>query len=127
LIELLWATLLRDGLRALWRWARKILRRVEEGQLLLFALFEDVDGADEAGLVEEDARPIEQEPDDAQVNDDGDVDRFAESGFGAFVVERVEQVDELMLFEFAIAAGAHLDGRDRRRGVGRYLEGGHGL
>jgi hypothetical protein len=32
-----------------------------------------------------------------------------------------------MLFEFAVAAGAHLDGLVGRRGVGRGLEGGHGL
>jgi hypothetical protein len=32
-----------------------------------------------------------------------------------------------MLFEFAVAAGAHLDGLGGRRGVGRCLERGHGL
>ena len=100
---------------------------VEEGQLLLLALLEDVDGADEARLVEEDTRTVEEEPGDAKVNDDGDVDGLAESCFGAFVVEGVEQMDELMLFEFTVAAGAHLDGLGRRRGVGRGLEGGHGL
>jgi hypothetical protein len=105
----------------------KILRRVEERQLLLLALFEDVDRADEARLVEEDPRTIEEEPDYAQVNDDRDVDGLAEAGFGALVVERVEQVDELVLFKFAVTAGAHLDRRNGRRGVGRYLEGGHGL
>ena len=120
-------TLLGDGLGGFLGRVGKVLRCVEEGQLLLLAIFEDVDGADELGLVEEDAWAIKQEPDDAQVNDDGDVDGLAELGFGALVVERVEQVDELMLFEFAVTAGAHLDGWDGRRGVGRYLEGGHGL
>jgi hypothetical protein len=76
--------------------------------------------------VEEDARTVEQEPDDPHVDDDGDVDGFAEACFGAFVVERVEQVDELMLFEFAVAAGPHLNGLGGRRGVGRCLEGGRG-
>jgi hypothetical protein len=32
-----------------------------------------------------------------------------------------------MLFKFAEAASANLNGLDGRRGVGRYLEGGHGL
>jgi hypothetical protein len=32
-----------------------------------------------------------------------------------------------MLFEFTKAASAHLDRLGRRRGVGRCLEGGHGL
>ena len=94
---------------------------------LLVALLEDVDRADEPRLVEEDARTVEEEPDDPKVNDDGDVDGLAEACFGAFIVERVEQMDELMLFEFAVAAGAHLDGLGGRRGVGRCLEGGHGL
>ena len=117
--------LLRDGL---WPWSqlREIRRVVEEGDLLV-ALLQDVDGADELGLVEEDARAVEEEPDDSEVNDDGDVDGFAETCFGAFVVERVEQMDELMLFEFAVAAGPHLDGLSGRGGVGRCLEGGHGL
>ena len=120
-------SLLGDRLGGFLGWVRKILRRVEERQLLLLAVFEDVDRTDEARLVKEDPRAIEEEPGDAQVNDDRDVDGLAEAGFGALVVERVEQVDELVLFEFAVTAGAHLDGRDRRRGVGRYLEGGHGL
>ena len=79
----------------------EVLGCVEEGQLLLVALLEDVDGADELRLVEEDARAVEEEPDDPQVDDDRDVDGLAEACFGALVVERVEQVDQLMLFEFA--------------------------
>ena len=63
LIELLGRGLLRYrfGLR---RELGQILGRVEEGELLLFALLENVDGADKARLVEEDARSVEQEPDD---------------------------------------------------------------
>ena len=95
--------------------------------MLLFALFEDVDGTDEARLVEEDTGAVEEEPDDSHVNDDGDVDGRAEACFGAFVVERVEQVDKFVLFEFTVAAGAHLDGLGGGCGVGRCLEGGHGL
>ena len=116
---------LRDCL-GLWRRPATDLGRVEEGQLLV-ALLEHVDGADQARLMEEDARAVEEEPDDPQVNDDRDVDGLAEARLGAFIVERVEQMDELMLFEFAVAAGAHLDGLGGRRGVGRSLEGGHGL
>ncbi len=77
--------------------------------------------------MEEDARAVEEEPDDSHVNDERDVDGLAEARFRAFIVERIEQMDQLMLFEFAIAAGAHLDGLGGRRGVGRSLEGGHGL
>jgi hypothetical protein len=36
-------------------------------------------------------------------------------------------VDKLMLFEFAVATGAHLEGLGWRCGVGWGLEGGHGL
>ena len=95
--------------------------------MLLIALFEHVDRTDKARLMKEDARSVEEEPDDSQINDDGDVDGLAEARFGAFVVERVEQMNELMFFEFAEATGAHLDGLGRRCGVGRCLEGGHGL
>ena len=116
---------LRSG-PGLWREPGQVLRGIEEGQLLI-ALLEHVDGADETRLVEEDARAVEEKPDDREVNDDGDVDGLAEARFGAFVVERVEQVNQLMFFEFAVAAGAHLDGLGRGCGIGRGLEGGHGL
>ena len=127
LIELLRVALLGYG-PGFWCKAGQILGRVEEGQLLV-ALLENVDGADQARLVKEDARTVEQEPDDSHIDDHGDVDRLAKACFGAFVVERVEQMDQLMLFEFAVAAGAHLDGLGGRRGVGRCLDGvhGHGL
>ncbi len=52
--------------------------------------------------MEEDARTVEEKPDDSQVNDDGDIDGFAEAGLGAFIVERVEKMNQLMLFEFAV-------------------------
>ena len=68
------------------------------------------------------AGAVEEEPDDGQVDDDGDVDGLAEAGPGAFIVEGVEQVNELVLFEFAEAAGAHLYGFVRRCGFGRSLE-----
>ena len=77
--------------------------------------------------MEEDLRAVEEEPGDSHVNDDGDVDGLAEASLGAFIVEGVEQMDHLMLFEFAIAAGSHLDGLGGRCGVGRSLERGHGL
>ena len=125
MIQLLGVTLLGDRFGGPGR-TGQVFWLVEEGELLV-ALLEDFDGTDEARLVEEDARAVEEEPDDAQVNDDGDVDGLAEACLGTLVVERVEQVDELMLFEFAEAAGAHLDGLSGRCGVGRGLEGGHGL
>jgi hypothetical protein len=77
--------------------------------------------------MEEDTGTVEKEPDDPEVDDDRDVDGLAESRFGAFVVERVEQMDKLMFFEFTVTAGAHLDGLGGWCGVGRCLEGGHGL
>ena len=79
--------------------------------------------------MEDDLRAIEYEPANSQPDDDRDVDGFAESGFGSLVVERVEKVDQFMLFEFAVAVGTHLDGRGagRRAGFGRSLERRHEL
>jgi hypothetical protein len=119
LIELLGGAFLGDCL-GLWCKPGQILGRVEEGQLLV-AFLENVDGTDQTRLVEEHTRTVEQEPDDPQINDDGDVDGLAEACFGAFVVKRIEQMDQLVLFEFAVTAGPHLDGLGRRRGVWRYL------
>jgi hypothetical protein len=125
LIELLSWALLRYGFGPRCK-PRQIFGGVEEGQLFV-TLFEDVDGADEAWLVKEHPRTIEQEPDDPHINDDGDVDRLSEARLGAFVVERVEQMNELMLFEFAVPAGPHLDRLVGQGGFGRCLEGGHRL
>jgi hypothetical protein len=72
--------------------------------------------------MEEDARAVEEEPPDGQVDDDRDVDGLAEASFGTLVVEGVEQVNELVFVEFAEAAGAHLEGLIRRCGFGRGLE-----
>jgi len=72
--------------------------------------------------MEEDSGAIEEEPADGQIDDDGDVDGLAEARFRAIVIEGVEQVDELVLFEFAVAASAHLDGLIGRCGFGRSLE-----
>jgi len=96
-----------------------VRRIIEAGQL---ALFEHLCGANKTGLMKENARAIEEEPADGQVDDDRDVDRLAETGFGTLVVEGVEKVNELVLFEFAEATGAHLDGLIGRCGFGRGLE-----
>jgi hypothetical protein len=78
--------------------------------------------------VKDDAGAVEEEPGDGGVDQDGDVDGFTEASFGAFIVEGVEEMDELVLVEFAEATGAHPDGRrSGLGGVGRRLERGHGL
>ena len=78
---------------------------------LLVVLLHRGDGIAVLRYVEEDARAIEQEPADDQPDDDGDVDGLAEAGARALVVERVDQVDELVLLKLAETAGADLDGR----------------
>ena len=103
-----------------------VLRHVKVGEVLL-PLLEDVHGVDDAGLVEDDLRAVEDEPGEGHADDDGDVDGLAEASFGLLVVDGVEQVDDLMLFEFSEAAASHLDGRGGRSGVGRRFERGHGL
>ncbi len=105
-----------------------VIRHVEVGELPV-AFFEDVGGIDEAGLVEDDLRAIEHKPTDSQPDDDRDVDGFAESGLRSVVVERVEKVNELMLFEVAVAVGTHPGGRGAGRlsGVRGSLERGHEL
>ena len=116
----------RESFRGFRRESGKVLRGVEEGQLL-FALLENVDGADEAGLMKQYPGSVKEEPDDCHVNDEGDVDGLAKASLGALVIEGVEKMNQFMLFEFAVAAGAHLNGRIGGCGVGRRLEGGHGL
>jgi len=105
-----------------------VLGHVEVGELLI-AFFEDIGGIDEAGLVEDDLRAVEHEPANGEPDDDRDVDGFAEAGLGALVIKRVEEVNQLMLFEVAIAVGTHRDGRfaGRLSGVRRSFERGHEL
>ena len=99
----------------------QVCRVFETGQLLV-ALFEYFGGTDETRLMKEDAGAIEEEPGDGQVDDDRDVDGLAEAGFGALVVEGVQQVNEFVLVEFSEAAGAHLYRLVGRCGFGRSLE-----
>ena len=103
-----------------------VLGDIEEGELFV-ALLEDVGGIDEAGLVEDDLGTVEDEPADGQPDDDGDVDGFAEARFGALIVEGIEEMNELVLFENAVAVRTHLDGCTGRGGVGRRLERRHEL
>jgi hypothetical protein len=126
LVELLGVALLGNGLGGLRSRAGQVFGRVEEGQLFI-AFLENVNWTDKARLVEEDPRAVEEKPDDTQVNDDGDVDRFAKARFGAFVVEGVEKMDKLMFLKLTVTACAHLHGMSGRRGVGWRLEGGHRL
>ncbi len=104
-----------------------VLRNIEEGELFV-ALLENVGGIDETRLVEDDLGTVEDEPADGQPDDDGDVDGFAEARTGALIVEGVEEMNELVLFENAVAVRTHLDGcTGRRCGIGRRLERGHEL
>ena len=82
---------------------------LEKGQLLVVLLHQG-DGVDVARLMPEDAGAVKEEPGDGEPDDDGDVDGLAEAGAGTLVVERIEQVDDLMLLQFAVAAGAQLEG-----------------
>jgi len=81
---------------------------LEEGQLLVMLLHQG-DGVDVARLMPEDAWAVEKEPGESEVDDDGDVDGLAEAGAGTLVVERIEQMDDLMLLEFSVTAGAQLE------------------
>ena len=65
--------------------------------------------------MEDDLWAIEYEPADCQPDNNRDVDGFAEPGLRSVVVERVEKVDELVLFEIAVAVGTHPDGRSAGR------------
>lgn len=100
-----------------------ILRHVEVGEIL-FTVLQDVHWIDDARLVEEHARAVEEEPGDGEIDDDGDVDGLAEACTGALIVEAVEEVDELVFFKFSVASGAYLRGLG---GVGRCLYGWHRL
>ncbi len=102
-----------------------VLRHVEVRHLLAF--FQDVHRIDETGLMEEHARPIEDEPAQRQIDDDRDVDGFAEASLGAFIVQRIQKMNDFMLFQFSKPAGANLYRRTRRRGTGRSFERGHWL
>jgi hypothetical protein len=60
--------------------------------------------------MEEDAGAVEEEPGEGEEEEGGDVDGFAEACACALLVERIEEVDNLVLFELAVAAGADLYG-----------------
>lgn len=78
--------------------------------------------------MEDDLRSVEHEPADGQPDDEGDVNRLPESRLGALVVQGIQKMDDLVLFEVAVAIGTHLDGcAGRRSGVGGRLERGHEL
>ena len=83
---------------------------MEKGRSRWSCCFIRAMGSMYARLMAEDAGAVEEEPGEGEADDDGDVDGLAEAGAGTLVVERVEQVDDLMLLQFAVAAGAQLEG-----------------
>jgi len=58
------------------------------------------------GCVPEDARAVENEPGDGQPEEDGDIDGLAEAATSALVFDGIEEADEFVLVEFAVAVGA---------------------
>ena len=102
----------------MWGLLRHVLRHVEVGKVF-FALLEDVHRVDNARLMEDKARSVKEKPTHGKIEDDRDVNRFAKARTGALVIKGVEEMDELVLFEFAVASSAHLDGRRRLSGGGR--------
>ena len=122
---LLGVVLVRDDVgRLVGQLLRNFLGHVEIGHL---ALFEDVCGIDESGLMEDDLGTVEDEPGDGHADDDGDVDGLSKARTGDFVVDAVEEMNQLVFVEFAKPAGAHLYGRGRGRGVLRGFERWHRL
>src|SRR6185437_3824195 len=92
--------------------ARRSSRRGGRGgseirELLLVMFLHQRDDVFVVRLMKEDVRPIEQEPGHRKPDDDGDIDRFAEAGAGALVVDGIEQMDQLMRFKVGIAAGTN--------------------
>ena len=55
--------------------------------------------------MEEDLRAVEDEPADGEPDDDRDVDGLAKASAGAFVVDLVEEVNELVELEMGEAPG----------------------
>ena len=97
-----------------------------KAQIGEFALLEDLGWIDEARLVKEHARAVEEEPAEDDVDEERDVDGLAESRFCAFVVEGVEKMDELVLFKLPEATGAYFDWLGWFNRIRGGLEGGSG-
>jgi len=75
-------------------------------QLCQFLLLHSIRRIDKLRCVPEHARAVEDEPGDGEPEEEGDVDRFAEAAACALVLDGVEQPDELVLFQLAVAIGA---------------------
>lgn len=86
--------------------------RGESGE---FALAENVRRQNDARSVPEVFGAEEQGERYGYPNEDRDIDRLAEAGPGALILQGVEQRDEFVLVEVAVAAGAELEGMEARR------------
>lgn len=74
--------------------------RVEGEEFLLVGV---VRSETERGRVPEVFGAVEDDPGDDEPDEDGDVDGLAETAAGTFVFYAVEQVNELVRVEFAVA------------------------
>jgi hypothetical protein len=65
-------------------------------------------GDDKLRRARKDARREDDEDDHGHPEKKGDVDRLAESRLGSFIVECLQQVDEVAVIQFAEAACSYL-------------------
>ena len=91
-----------------------VLRQHRHVQLRQFVLFHGVRRIDKLRRVPEYAGTVEDEPRDDEPEEQGYVDRFSEAAAGALVLDGVEQPDELVLFQLAVAIGANTHDRLQR-------------
>lgn len=84
-------------------------------QILHLFLRSTIGPAYDATLVKQYAGAVKSKPRERQANDDGDVDRLAKPCLRDLVIDRVEQANQLMLFELPEASRSNLDRLLRRR------------
>ena len=98
----------------------RVVRHARRIQLHNLPLMQRVCRRDQLRRVPQILRPVEQDPGDREPDKQGNIDGLAEPAPRALIFDRVQQLDELVLFEVTVAVGA--DDVDRRRdGAARAL------
>jgi hypothetical protein len=90
------------------------MRQIEVSQLF-FALLQNRGGIDHPNVVKQIPRPVRQEPENDQVDNDRDPEELPQSSLGSLVFQLAHDIEQLVAFQAFVTYDSGIPWRFRRR------------